>query len=153
LENNLDALLTSVVKDAARKRGVVYAEDRLALKVRQEFKGQYSGFEEAGTQVVTDAAMWQRLWQQCHQGQEPQPELPAVDFEREMVLVARLGQKPSGGYDITITHIAQTDKEVVVTVQERQPPKDAMLTMALTQPYHLLIVERTKLPVRFVTEK
>lgn len=136
-------------EDRAPGRGEPAERPLFQLKVRQEFKGQHSGFRKAAHLVVKDAKEWQRLWALCTANQEPKPPLPRVDFTKEMVLAALMGEQRTGGYAIEIVQVRQQKKQIVVTVRRQTPPKDALTTMALTQPYHLLVVERSDRPVRF----
>jgi hypothetical protein len=43
------------------------------------------------------------------------------------------------------------EKEIVVSVEESSPPADAITIQVMTQPYHVVVVKRSDLPVRFVT--
>lgn len=50
-------------------------------------------------EVVLDEKSWQLAWPQLS-GERSVP--PAVDFVRSMVLIAALGERPTGGYFVTI---------------------------------------------------
>jgi len=64
---------------------------------------------------------------------------PEIDFEREGVLLIRMGEKPSGGYALALSpeRSCVRDRTAYVAVQWIEPQKGAMVTQALTRPYLL----------------
>jgi hypothetical protein len=89
-------------------------------------RGVHSDFEEPGTLVVEDERAYERLWERLRDA-GPRP---AVDFGRETVVVAMMGQKPTGGYGIEITGVDP------LTTAEHGP--DGFAIQALTSPYHVV---------------
>lgn len=57
-----------------------------------------------------------------------------MDKSGEITLIVFSGEKNSGGYDIKIQSIEDNEGRAVVVVKETAPPKDAIVTMALTYP-------------------
>src|SRR3954469_11187774 len=51
----------------------------------------YSGFMARTRLVVRDQATWESVWMQLTGGIQPKPPTPAVNFEKDMVLVAGMG--------------------------------------------------------------
>ncbi|MCP4191680.1 MAG: protease complex subunit PrcB family protein [Planctomycetaceae bacterium] len=114
------------------------------------FRGYYSGVTKPGEQVIDNLKAWQKVWNEVHKTVNPQPKLPPVDFTKQIVLAVFMGQQNTGGYQIEITGVKQTDKAVVVSVRTTSPPPDSFTTQALTQPYDLLVVKNPTKPVKFV---
>jgi len=102
----------------------------------------YSGLAGPRREVVRDAASFTKLWAEIHAGRSPAPAPPAVDFAREMLVVAALGTRPSGGFSVAVTRVVARGEALDVTVLESCPAKDAMVTMALTQPVQVVRVAR-----------
>ena len=79
--------------------------------------------------VVRDRAAWVDLWYRMH-GEDPRrpsitvPSMPEIDFSREMLIVASMGQRPTAGYEIIIdrayTYERHRRLEVVVRTITRQ---------------------------------
>jgi len=78
--------------------------------------------------VVRDRAAWISLWNQINNldPRQPLPDfppLPEIDFSREMLIVAAMGQQPSSGYSIIIEEVYANDRndrcEVVVRSFDR----------------------------------
>ncbi|NLN07307.1 MAG: protease complex subunit PrcB family protein [Firmicutes bacterium] len=79
--------------------------------------------------------------------------VPAVqekDYYGYRFVLVTEGVKPTGGYGVTITEARPKDGMLQVLVKSVQPGKDDMVTMALTYPYDLVIVENRELPLQFV---
>lgn len=106
-------------------------------------QGQQSAQTERGEVVIRDAESWAELWSLVHAGREPIPDLPQVDFTREIAVAAFMGQRTTGGHSIEIQRAVETDEEILLVVRESSPPPDAMTTQVMTSPYHIIRMERT----------
>jgi hypothetical protein len=114
--------------------------------------GAGRGSEDAARQrrVITTAGDWQAFWR----GLVPDPNAhgpaPAVDFAREMVIVAVMPLRPSGGYVLDIERVTEYADHIEASVVERSPGADCFTTGALTRPFDVVRVPRRDKPVRFV---
>lgn len=107
--------------------------------------GQQSNIDEPREVVVRTAAEWTKLWRQ-HAGDR---ERPSVDFSKSTVIAVFLGSRPTGGYAVKVTAIEKEGSDVILTYGEEKPARDAMLSQALTMPYHIVQTERHAGPVTF----
>lgn len=117
------------------------------------FRGYYSGVTKSGEKVIDNLDAWQKVWKVVHKTVTPKPQLPPVDFEKQVVLAVFMGEKSTGGYEIKITSIKETDQALVVSVRATSPPADSFTTQALTQPYDLRVIKKPTKPVEFVTRR
>lgn len=68
-----------------------------------------------------------------------------------LYILVTYGEKPTGGYAVEITGVAEKADRLVVTVKFAEPGPDDMVTQALTYPYDLMIIDDPDLPsVEFV---
>jgi hypothetical protein len=102
----------------------------------------HSGLEEPRREVIRDEASWARLWGEIQAGVTPRPPLPAVDFERHMLIAVALGTRRSGGFGIKVQGVASRGDTLEVSVLETCPAPGAMVIMALTQPLEVVRVPR-----------
>lgn len=72
-----------------------------------------------------------------------------IDFSEFMVIACVDKVQSSGGYDITITEITQTDSKVKITVENTQPADGAITTTVITQPYYIIKLPATDKAVSF----
>ncbi len=66
--------------------------------------------------------------------------LSALDFDREHILIVGLGQKPTGGFGLTLANSQIVDGTFRLTVFLRRPPADAVVSQALTTPCVVLAI-------------
>src|SRR6266853_500439 len=129
----------------------VAANGAQTLPIRSLKKGAFSGIREVKQEVVTSAGAWEKLWKQHTQGAGESEKIPAVDFSKEMVVVATMGTKRTGGYAIEIVGVEAKDKTLKISVKKSSPPPDAMTIQALTAPFHFVAVLKSNLKSEFVT--
>ena len=109
-----------------------------------------SGLNTPARIVVRDASTWQSLWTQIYQGRSPVPPLPAIDFSSDMLVVAALGSRSSGGYMILIDGASGEGSNVIVAVRSISPGQGCGVTGALTQPVDIARLPRRDGDVRFL---
>lgn len=109
----------------------------------------HSGFSQPARIVVTSRAQWEAVWRNIAGNVTPAPEAPAVDFRREVVLVAAMGGRPTGGYTVRVEEAAADARQVSVRVVEMSPGSRCVVTQAFTSPVDVVKMTRTNLPVRF----
>lgn len=112
-----------------------------------------SGLARPAREVARDAAAWSALWSRMTAGHHPATPAPAVDFGREMVLVAALGQRATGGYSVRIESVADAGGELVARVVEQRPGPRCGTTQAVTSPADAVAVPRSSKPVRWVVRE
>jgi len=102
-----------------------------------------SGISDRLRLVVRDRATWESLWQEIFARISPHPALPEVDFATDMVLVASMGSRPSGGYGILVDGAVEAaDKTLIAEVTETAPGPDCVVTAATTAPVDAVVVPR-----------
>ncbi|HLL75708.1 MAG TPA: protease complex subunit PrcB family protein [Pyrinomonadaceae bacterium] len=103
--------------------------------------GAQSQVEDAFVAVARDAETYAAL-----RGlQAGLPELRADFFDSNAIVAAFLGRRNTGGYSVEIAR----GPEGALRVSESAPPKDAMVTMALTAPYRVVsLAHSPEHPVR-----
>jgi len=119
------------------------------LKFETIGKGFFSGFTERKNWVIRTQEQWAELWSIHTSTRIPHTSPPAIDFARDMVLAVFMGQRPSGGFSIEITKVEKVENTIVVFFRETEPAPEAEVTAVLTQPYHIIKIEKTDLPVIF----
>jgi len=97
--------------------------------------------------VVRDAAAWAALWAKANANMAPVPKEPAVDFAKEMVAVAALGERRSAGYSVEIVGARRDAGTIRILVAEREPPAGAVVAQVITAPWHAVVLPRSDDPV------
>ena len=101
-----------------------------------------SGFTTSQRLVVRDATTWGNTWAAIWGRVSTPPPLPEIDFTREMVIVAALGQRNTGGYSIFVAEAAEENGTVRVRIRSVSPGPRCGVTLALTEPVDAARVAR-----------
>lgn len=112
----------------------------------------YSGLTTGQRVVIRDAETWRTTWSAIWSRVSPVPDLPSIDFGREMVVVAALGQRSGGGYGILVNAAATDATGLTILIRTTSPGRSCITTQALTQPVDVARLPRSELPVRFFDE-
>jgi hypothetical protein len=123
------------------------------MKFQTIDKGYYSGHKSPAYYVINDAEEWADVWDQHTQTFSPQPPSPEVDFSRTTIIAVFMGEYNTGGYEIEIKEMVDTGPTVVVKVEKTYPGKGCIVTMALSQPYHIVEVDKIDKQVVFETSE
>jgi len=70
--------------------------------------------------------------------------ISAADVQKSNFVILNMGQKPTGGYGITVDSVEETDKEIIVKVKELKPEPEAMLMQVITYPYTVVKINSKK---------
>jgi hypothetical protein len=115
-------------------------------------KGNFSGIREALRIVIRDQDHWDKFWKRHSSIQTNPPPPPHINFTTEMVVGLFADEKGMGGYEVEITGAELKNSSLYVHYVERSPPRDAIVTQTLTQPFHLVKLPRYDTPVIFFRE-
>ncbi|MEN9909704.1 MAG: hypothetical protein RLZZ540_2853 [Bacteroidota bacterium] len=66
------------------------------------------------------------------------------DVQQSNFIVLNMGEKPTGGYGITVESVVETEKNIVIKVKEITPEAGAMLTQSITYPYSVVKINSKK---------
>jgi hypothetical protein len=110
-----------------------------------------SGLDRRAQIIVRDSASWASLWREIVRPHSPVAALPAVDFSREMLVIASMGRRSTGGYAIWVDDVRVVNDTLRIALWEQSPGPRCGTPGALTAPVALARLERSTLPVAFVT--
>lgn len=119
------------------------------LPLRTLDRGTYSGVRERLAAVIKTEEAWYALWQRHVAGVEPRRGLPPVDFSREMVAAVFMGEQPTSGGTAEVVGATQEGGSLVVRIRQVPAPAGGVGLSVLTQPFHLVLIPRSELPVKF----
>jgi hypothetical protein len=111
-----------------------YASSR-TIEIRRLGQWTRTGIGESRRLVIRDANAWSQFWSELGVGERPN-----VDFTRDVVVAVAAGQRSTGGFEIAVDRITQTDGELSVEVVERTPGPNCITTASLTQPVDVVVV-------------
>ncbi|MDF0748820.1 protease complex subunit PrcB family protein [Marinobacter sp. 71-i] len=106
---------------------------------RQVTESDHCGLTAPGLVYVSNARDLDKL-ASLPSGNLALNKLRAIDFEQEHLVLVGLGQKPTGGYGLTLQSANIVDDVLELVVRARQPAADAMVTQALTTPCAVIAI-------------
>jgi hypothetical protein len=109
-------------------------------------QGSLSGEHRAGATLIEDRSEWQVFWRRHCSWRIPVEAEPEVDFAKHCVLVVSAGDEPSAGWSIETSSVAHDGERLLVRAVLYAPAEDALEAQLSTQPYQILLVERTRGP-------
>jgi hypothetical protein len=111
----------------------------------------FTGLHESTRLIVRDRDTWRSTWNKLYDGQSPVPALPDIDFSKEMVVVAALGERGSGGYSIVFENASEDEAGGVnVVVRSTSPGRGCAAPTVLTQPADLAKIPNRYASIRFI---
>ncbi|MBZ1348616.1 MAG: protease complex subunit PrcB family protein [Candidatus Nealsonbacteria bacterium] len=101
-----------------------------------------SGHTARKNYVIVNNDDWRSLWNKTYAILFPPPTAPEIDFTRYTIIAVYMGEKRKGGHRIEIVNVFEHKDYVVVLIKETHPEPGAIATMALTQPYHIIKIQK-----------
>lgn len=68
----------------------------------------------------------------------------AGDIQTSNFILLNMGEKPTAGYSIGVKSVVETDRNVIVTVEKKEPAADAVVAQVVTAPYALIRINSKK---------
>lgn len=101
--------------------------------------GSHSLADTAFVDLVTNEREWENIWLIAKGLVDPLPTRPTVNFDRQYVIAAFMGQRRSSGYRIEVTSIEKMGKVLNVYIKRYETP--GMLTV-VTYPFTLVRIPK-----------
>ena len=111
-----------------------------------------SGFQETQEKFITTLDEWIQLWARRQANLAKKKPHPAVDFDKEAVVVVSLGSKPTTGFSVEITRIVKTKEEIQIYVKETVPAEGSTPAAKPSSPFMIVRMPKPDRFVRFYEE-
>jgi hypothetical protein len=125
-------------------------DGELKLSFRIIAQDFHSEFDAPQLLVLRDAGLWADTWSRVARQRQPLPPVPFVDFGKETVILAAMGQESSSGYTVTIEEVRIVQDHLVVSVLEKSPASGCAVLAVETAPLVVIAVPNTRKQVLFV---
>ena len=106
------------------------------------------GISQRARLVIRDRDEFIKLWNQMMRVTSNKPPLPEVDFSREMIIVAAMGQQPDR-YEIIIDSACEVDNQLEVLVRSTKFLPCGLQAGLLPETVDIVRLPKTDLPVVF----
>ncbi len=141
--------IVSIARNFGKTREVDKTEGQTGFQTIS--KGYYSGQGEAAYYVIENEDEWTDIWNQHRGIFVPQLPPPEVNFSGTTVIAVFMGEFNTGGYEIEIKEILDVNQYMEVKVEKTYPGKGCAVTLAFSQPYHIVKIEKSDKEITFDT--
>lgn len=123
------------------------------IEIAHITRGPFCGVEQQQNIAVTDNSHWKELWTTVQRNRRPADDLPEIDFSRQTVICVFLGTRSTGGYSVEILGASLHRDTLTVLYSTESPAPGDMVSMAITQPCHIVSVDATAEQVEFIRKE
>ena len=102
-------------------------------------KGSYSSYKEPVNYVMNSDEELKELKLQ----------ISGIDFSKSTAIAVFMGEFNTGGYAIEIKEIIEKENKIIIKVIKTFPEPGQPVTQALSQPYHIVKIEKIEKEVVF----
>ena len=107
---------------------------------------EYSQFNETERLVVKSDSGLQSIYDRI----VTKEVTPQINWDKNQVVLLSMGQRNSGGFNISVDKVVYGNSEILVYYRTTGPKAGEMVTQAITAPYVLFTIDNKKdLPVVF----
>jgi hypothetical protein len=112
----------------------------------REWRGTFSGIKQFRTLAIRSSGEWAALWKQ-HSGTQSSP--PTVDFANFMIVGVYAGQKTAANAGVELIKTEEDYPPALIVHYRDIQPTSSGAKNVTTQPFHLWLIPKTTLPVKF----
>ena len=102
-------------------------------------KGSYSVYKEPANYVMNSDEELKEL----------KLKISEIDFSKSIAIAVFMGEFNTGGYAIEIIEIIEKENKIIIKVIKTFPEPGSPVTQALSQPYHIVKIEKIEKGVVF----
>ncbi len=107
-------------------------------------KSEHGGKEEKSYDIIKTNSERSQLLLNLNLDEETLQQLKDVDLNKHTLLALHMGQKNTGGFSIGVSDVEENSNTTYVTVEQETPEPGAMVTMALTSPYCIAVIDKNE---------
>jgi hypothetical protein len=91
-----------------------------------------------------------KIMNEVYANLDQMPQIPEVDFTKNDVVAVFMGAKTTGGYSINVDKVIKRKDALTVAVNETSPAANCVVTQAITQPFQVIKIPKTKQKIVYV---
>ncbi|HET7395645.1 MAG TPA: protease complex subunit PrcB family protein [Gammaproteobacteria bacterium] len=112
--------------------------------VRELATGDHSGVDTQEVHDLHNVKDFQTWWNKAYASFSTVPALPQVDFTKDMVVAAFLGEKAHSGFTMRVVKVDETPDAYNVEINVKIPGDTCHATQMKTQPFEFVAVPDNK---------
>lgn len=114
---------------------------------------QITGVRERRAQLISRQDLWEQTWAEIVSNRSPKPPIPAVDFERNILIFVALGDTADACKSVRVNDVRRRSTgELLVDVKETRSPASCVCPAVVVRPVHVVAVPRSATGAAFAFE-
>lgn len=105
------------------------------------FESDHGGKEQKSYAVIRSNSELKSEIASLNLEEETLNRLNAIDFRKQAVLSLHMGTRNTGGYGVKVSGVEINGNTTFVKIKEISPKPGEMVTMALTQPFCIVVID------------
>lgn len=89
---------------------------------------------------IADPGTWIDAWAALHANKSDPPARPEIDFWSETAVIILLGQRPTGGYEVSVVDIDLSRDPAHIEIDVTLPAAGSVVSQALSTPYLIVAI-------------
>jgi len=152
--NQLNAVnnqLNDEISEQTQIQDLLQILDLQCMEFQTISKGHVSGHKNSAYYVIENESEWAVVWNHHASVYWPSQPPPEIDFSKTIIIAVFMGEFLTGGYGIEIKEVINTPQCVIVKVEKTYPGEGCVVTAALSQPYHIVKMDKVFKEITFET--
>ena len=113
-------------------------------------EGVHGGYGKHEYLIINSQSIFDDIWASTFKFKTPPPK-PEINFTKNTIIAVFYGWFITGGFTIQVIKIRERSSQYTVYVEETYPGPGSVVTMASTNPYHIVVIEKLTKNVNFLT--
>jgi hypothetical protein len=123
---------------------------RFPERLESSFRYSSSDFRYEQRLDVRTRQQWNVQWKRMSKNSSIKSFSPPIDFRHEMVLIAAMGTRPSGGYRVVINKVIERGADIQAVVTHVSPGPKCGAIAAITHPLDVVRIPASDKPLNWV---
>ncbi|MEX0997581.1 MAG: protease complex subunit PrcB family protein [Flavobacteriaceae bacterium] len=107
-------------------------------------QSDYGGKETKSYEVIKSQSELNKALEGIQMEEIAMNKMKAVDFNKQVVLSLHSGLHNTGGYSIGVENVEVNGTTTYVTLKHSSPGPDELVTMALTNPFCIAVIDKNE---------
>lgn len=112
--------------------------------------GPFASVSVKKEMTATNKDDYLKIMNEVYSNLDQMPQIPEVDFTKNDVVAVFMGAKTTGGYSINVDKVIKRKDALTVAVNETSPAVNCVVTQAITQPFQVIKIPKTKQKIVYV---
>jgi hypothetical protein len=103
-------------------------------------EGSNGGFDKDTLILIRSNDEMNENWRKLFSNFVELPDMPAVNFSNQMVVILNMGEKNNGGYNISVTSVVEKELQLAVYADYISPGPNCLVAEVISYPFTVIAI-------------